>query len=79
MRRTDSAMDTREPSKEPRNEGEGSVGQALDVRVLGVRSSSGLNKLDFAFVRYRQDSPSAPLCIQLLKARESAVVEVCTD
>jgi hypothetical protein len=41
----------------------------LDVRVLGVCSGSGLNQLNFAFVRYRQDSPNAALRLELLRVR----------
>ncbi|KAF2827626.1 hypothetical protein CC86DRAFT_369716 [Ophiobolus disseminans] len=67
MRRTDSALDTSELLKEPRNSGHGTARQSLDLRVLGVRTTSGLNKLDFVLVRYRQASPGSSLCIDLLK------------
>ena len=67
MRRTDSAMDTSEPEGASRNEVERTIWDGLDLRVLGVRSGSGLNDLDLALVRYRQDSPNSALCVDLLK------------
>ncbi|KAH7085367.1 Anhydro-N-acetylmuramic acid kinase [Paraphoma chrysanthemicola] len=73
MRRTDSAMDTSELSREPITQHEQLVKDELDLRVLGVRSGSGLNELNFALVRYRQGSPNTHLCVELLKHGEIAV------
>jgi hypothetical protein len=66
MRRSDSAMDM----DVPKPSGKGNVKSfkdALDVRVLGVCSGSGLNQLDFALVRYRQASPHTALCLEHLQ------------
>jgi hypothetical protein len=71
MRRTDSAMDTSELSRASIIQHERIVKDALDLRVLSVRSGSGLNALNFALVRYRQDSPDAPLRVELLKVRST--------
>jgi hypothetical protein len=40
---------------------------ALDIRVLGACCGSGLDQLDFALVRYRQASPDAALCLELIQ------------
>tara|TARA_R110002003_G_scaffold184_10_gene14457 strand:+ start:20471 stop:20692 length:222 start_codon:yes stop_codon:yes gene_type:complete len=71
MRRTDSAMDTSELSRASIIPHERIVKDALDLRVLSVRSGSGLNELNFALVRYRQDSPDAPLRVELRKVRST--------
>jgi len=67
-------MDTSELLRKPQTDGDGTVRGSLDLRVLGVRTASGLNQLDFALVRYRQESPTASLCIDLLKVRVFAYV-----
>jgi hypothetical protein len=76
MRRTDSAMDTSELSRASIIQHERIVKDGLDLRVLSVRSGSGLNELNFAFVRYRQYSPDAPLRVELLKVLSPIAYEV---
>ncbi|KAH8724579.1 Anhydro-N-acetylmuramic acid kinase [Phaeosphaeriaceae sp. PMI808] len=73
MLRTDSALDTSEIPREKETEGAKSTLKYLDLRVLGVCTESGLNKLDFALVHYRQDSPEAPLYVDLLKYNKTPV------
>ncbi|KAG9192336.1 hypothetical protein G6011_11070 [Alternaria panax] len=41
---------------------------ALDLQVLGAYCGSGLNQLDFALVRYRQASPDAALCLEIVQS-----------
>ena len=66
MRCNDSAMDgvVQYPNRIGHTK---SVQDALDVKVLGVCSGSGLNQLDVALIRYRQASPGAPLCLEILQ------------
>ncbi|KAF2033357.1 hypothetical protein EK21DRAFT_98356 [Setomelanomma holmii] len=73
MRRTDSAMDTSELFRGRIIQHDRIVNDGLDLRVLGVRSGSGLNELNFALVHYHQDSPNTPLRVELLKHGEIAV------
>ena len=46
---------------------------ALDLKVLGVGSRSGLNELDYALVHYRQDAPHAPLQAELLQVGSTTI------
>jgi 1,6-anhydro-N-acetylmuramate kinase len=69
MRRKDTAMDTTELFKRhDRQQAQAAAGN-LDVKVLGIRCRSGLNKLDFALVHYRQQTPDSPLRVEFLKVR----------
>jgi hypothetical protein len=69
MRRKDSAMDTTELFKQhDRQLAQAAVG-SLDLRVLGIRCRSGLNKLDFALVHYQQQTPDSPLRVEFLNVR----------
>ncbi|CAO2656289.1 Nn.00g050920.m01.CDS01 [Neocucurbitaria sp. VM-36] len=49
---------------------------ALDLRVLGIRTGSGLNELDYALVHYRQDTPNVPLQVEVLKFCEIPIPSV---
>jgi hypothetical protein len=69
MRRQDSAIDTTELFKRHDRQEAQAAAIGLDVKVLGVRCGSGLNKLDFALVHYRQQTPASPLCMEFLKVR----------
>jgi hypothetical protein len=70
VRRNDSPMDTNVleawDSREKRDHR-----QPLDLRVLGMRCGSGLNKFDVTLVRYHQDTPDAPLCLELLEVGQT--------
>ncbi|KAH7378845.1 hypothetical protein BKA66DRAFT_532770 [Pyrenochaeta sp. MPI-SDFR-AT-0127] len=64
-RRKDSAMESSEVFRHIAKDGKDAGG--LDLRVLGVSSDSGLNKLDCSLLRYRQASPNASLCMEMLQ------------
>jgi len=69
MSRNDSAMGTRELSRSQTHRlgNEHTMRSGLDLRVLGICSSSGLDQLDLALLNYRQDSPNAPLRVEVLQ------------
>jgi cephalosporin-C deacetylase-like acetyl esterase len=69
MRRKDSAMDTTELFKRHARQQAKEAAGSLDVKVLGIRCRSGLNKLDFALVHYRQQTPDSPLRVEFLRVR----------
>jgi hypothetical protein len=67
MSRTDSAMGTQELSRNHGLGEEHTTRSGLDLYVLGICSGSGLDQLDLALLRYRQDAPNAPLRVELLQ------------
>ena len=73
LHRADSVMATKEHSRARRRGKERSAKHALDLKVLGVCSGSGLDKFDHALVHYSQDAPNAPLRVELLQVRDSLV------
>lgn len=42
----------------------------LDLVVLGMNSGTAMDGIDCALVRYRQESPQAPLHMKMLKVSE---------
>jgi hypothetical protein len=40
---------------------------SLDLKVLGMNSGTAMDGIDCALVRYRQESPTAPLHMEVLK------------
>jgi hypothetical protein len=42
----------------------------LDITVMGMNSGTAMDGIDCALVRYRQDSPEAPLHMEILKVRQ---------
>lgn len=43
------------------------VGEALDLKILGLNSGTAMDGIDCALVHYRQSSPEAPLHMNILK------------
>lgn len=44
---------------------------SLDLRVLGMNSGTAMDGIDCALVRYRQESPTAPLHMEVLKVNKA--------
>lgn len=42
-------------------------GAALDLTILGMNSGTAMDGIDCALVRYRQDTPTTPLHMEILK------------
>ncbi|KAF2129922.1 hypothetical protein P153DRAFT_227279 [Dothidotthia symphoricarpi CBS 119687] len=73
LRRRDSVMSARDVAQSQGTIVDGNTRDALDLKVLGVCSGSGLTKLSLALVRYRRRAHDAPLRIELLQYTEIAV------
>lgn len=43
---------------------------SLELRVLGMNSGTAMDGIDCALVRYTQESPTAPLHMEVLKVSE---------
>jgi hypothetical protein len=39
----------------------------LDLLILGVTSGTAMDDIDFALCRFTQESPEAPLCLEIFK------------
>ncbi len=39
----------------------------LDLLILGVTSGTAMDDIDFALCRFTQESPEAPLCLEIVK------------
>jgi hypothetical protein len=69
MRRYDSVTDGNGLPTNHTNPGARGFQNALDVKVLGVCSGSGLDQIDCALVQYHQASPNTALCLEVLTVR----------
>jgi hypothetical protein len=75
VRRNDSPMDTNNVLETWDSNKKREHRQPLDLRVLGMRCVSGLDKLDITLVRYHQDTPDAPLCLEVLEVRANVAID----
>jgi hypothetical protein len=41
----------------------------LDLLILGVTSGTAMDDIDFALCRFTQESPEAPLCLDIVQVR----------
>lgn len=73
-RRNDSVMDIHNILQAWDSDMNRNSRQSLDLLVLGVHCVSGLNKLELALVRYRQDRPDAPTCLELLLVMAEVII-----
>lgn len=46
-------------------------GHGLDLLILGVTSGTAMDDIDFALCRFTQESPEAPLCLDIVQVRHS--------
>jgi hypothetical protein len=46
-------------------------GPGLDLLILGVTSGTAMDDIDFALCRFTQESPEAPLCLDIVQVRHS--------
>lgn len=45
--------------------------RTLDLTVLGMNSGTAMDGIDCALVRYRQETPTLPLHMEILKVRQA--------
>ena len=41
----------------------------LDLLILGITSGTSMDEIDFALCRFTQESPEAPLCLDIVQVR----------
>lgn len=50
----------------------------LNLLILGITSGTAMDDIDFALCRYTQESPEAPLCLDLIQVCLSVGVPGCS-
>jgi hypothetical protein len=45
----------------------------LDLLILGLTSGTAMDDIDFALCRFTQESPEAPLCLEIVQVLSSAL------